>query len=173
MENSPIISCLRKLLHEDVSRFISAELQLKNSLPALIAKENSVQLKMVLHEYLAMTDKHIKQLETFCREENIRSYSLSNRIMKAYIEEANEKLSGCTCREVKDACLLAAIQGINHFKISTYGTSAAFADALRLDKAAALFHQAQLDEKNIDERLTYLAEHDINFRAKSPITSSQ
>ncbi len=170
METSPNISCLRQLLDEDVRRFISAEVQLKNSVSGWISKENSVPLKMLMHEYLDIVEKHIRQLEIFCEEEMLGSYNLSNRVMKAYLAEATEKLSGCICPGIKDACLLAAIQGINHFKISVYGTAAAFAGAAGLQKAGLLFHQAELDEKDMDERLSYLAEHELNRKAVAPVT---
>ncbi|CAN5322118.1 hypothetical protein BH09BAC6_BH09BAC6_15050 [soil metagenome] len=169
METNNNISCLRQLLDEDTSRFISAEVQLKNNLNKWIVKETSVAFKIILHEYIDLMGQHIRMLESFCEAERINSLSLSNRVMKAYIDETNEKLSVCTCPEVKDACLLAAIQGINHFKISAYGTAAAFANTLELGKAAALFHKAELNEKSIDERLSFLAENDINPKAKSAI----
>jgi ferritin-like metal-binding protein YciE len=90
--------------------------------------------------------------------------------MHAFIEETGEKLSNCTDPEIKDACLLASIQAINHFKISMYGTAAAFANALEMDKQACLFHEAEVNEKQIDDRLTQLALYEINNHAKSPVT---
>ena len=89
--------------------------------------------------------------------------------MRAFIEEVEEKLSNCSDSEVKDACLLASIQAINHFKISTYGTAAAFANALGMEKQAAIFHEVEVNEKQIDDRLSQLAEHEINIKAKTPI----
>ncbi|WP_369127538.1 DUF892 family protein [Terrimonas pollutisoli] len=43
------------------------------------------------------------------------------------------------------------MQAINHYKISIYGTAAAFTKALGNDKAATLFHEAEVNEKKIDE----------------------
>jgi ferritin-like metal-binding protein YciE len=60
------------------------------------------------------------------------------------------------------------VQGINHFKISIYGTSAAFAKTLNLEKAAAMFHEMEVNEKQIDDRLSQLAEHEINGKANAP-----
>jgi len=36
------------------------------------------------------------------------------------------------------------------------------------EKAAELFHEAEANEKQIDDRLTQLAEHEINVKAKTP-----
>jgi ferritin-like metal-binding protein YciE len=64
--------------------------------------------------------------------------------------------------------LLASVQAINHYKISVYGTAAAFAGALELEKHALFFREAAVNEKQIDDRLSQLAQHEINVNAKMP-----
>ena len=167
-ENNRPISALHNLLDYDASKFTSAEIQLKNCLPEWISKSGSLKLKTVLQKYLDFVRQHVEKMENFFEEEQINSFSMTNRVMKAYIDETEEKLSNCTDPEIKDACLLACIQAINHFKISTYGTAAAFANALGMEKHAAIFHEAEVNEKQIDDRLSQLAEHEINIRAKAP-----
>lgn len=168
-ENIPTITTLHNLLDYDARKFTSAEIQLKKSLPGWINKAGSLKLKTVLQKYLDFVSLHVQNMESFFEEENISSLSLTNRVMQAFIEETNEKLSNCTDAEIKDACLLAGIQSINHFKISTYGTATAFAKALDMEKQATLFHEAAVNEKQIDDRLSQLAEHEINISAKAPI----
>lgn len=166
--DNPTLGTLHSLLDYDVSKFTSAEIELKNSLPGWINKAGSLKLKAVLQKYLEMIQEHVVKMESFFDEEAITSVSLSNRIMLAYIAETEEKLNSCTDPAVKDACLLACVQAINHFKISTYGTAAAFAKALEMEKQAAIFHEAEVNEKQIDDRLSQLAEHEINTSAKTP-----
>lgn len=166
--DNPTLGTLHNLLDYDVSKFTSAEIELKNSLSGWINKAGSLKLKAVLQKYLEMIQDHVVKMESFFEEEAITSVSLSNRIMLAYIAETNEKLSSCTDPAVKDACLLACVQAINHFKISNYGTAAAFAKALEMEKQAAVFHEAEINEKQIDDRLSQLAEHEINPSAKTP-----
>jgi ferritin-like metal-binding protein YciE len=172
-ENNQTISTLHHLLDYDARKFTSAEIQLKKSLPDWIAKAGSLKLKTVLQKYLDFVDKHIQNMEGFFEEENINSLSTGNRVMQAFIEEADEKQQTCTDAEVKDACLLACIQAINHFKISMYGTAAAFANTLGMEKQAAVFHEAEVSEKQIDDRLSQLAEFEINAKAKTPIVITQ
>jgi ferritin-like metal-binding protein YciE len=166
--NQPITT-LHNLLDYDARKFTSAEIQLKNSLSAWISKAGSLKLKTVLQKYLDYVEQHVQKMEIFFEEENISSLSLTNRVMNAFIEETEERLSNCADAEVKDACLLACIQGINHYKISAYGTAAAFAKALGMEKAAAVFHEAEVNEKQIDDRLSQLAEFEINTKAKAPV----
>jgi ferritin-like metal-binding protein YciE len=89
--------------------------------------------------------------------------------MEAFILEVEDKMDRCSDLEVRDACLLECIQAINHFKISAYGSNAAFANALGMESQAALFFQAEVREKQIDDRLSQLAENEVNKIARAPI----
>lgn len=162
------LSTLKDLLDYDASKFTSAEVHLKNALPAWISQADSLKLKNVLQKYLELVKQHIQNIESFFEDEKIMSESISNRVMEAYIEESNEKLAECTDNDLKDACILACIQAINHFKISAYGTAAAFANTLNMEKQAAIFHEAEINEKQIDDRLSQLAEHETNRKATDP-----
>ncbi len=169
METNINITILRNLLDEDASKFTCAEVQLENHLEVWIKEASSLQLKAVLHKYLDYVNEHVNKLQAFFMEENINFISLNNPIMNAFIDETNEKLAICTDEVVKDVCLLAGIQGINHFKISVYGTASSFAKALDLGTSAALFREMEINEKNIDYNLSQLAEHEINIKAITPI----
>lgn len=169
MENTSI-NTLHNLLDYDVSKFISAEVELKNSLPIWIAEANSLQLKNVLEKYLEFVRHHLKRIDEFIQEEQIGLLAVSNPLMLAYIKETDERLASCTNAAVKDACLLASIQEINHYKICFYGTGAAFSKLLELEKSAAIFREAEVNEKYIDDRLSQLALYEINKKAKSPIS---
>jgi len=165
-ENNTSINNLHNLLDYDARMFTSAEIELKNNLEEWIKSASSLKLKTILQKYLDFVQQHVQKLETFYEEEKIVSVTLTNRIMQAFIAEAEEKLGSCTDAAIKDACLLASIQAINHFKISFYGTAAAFANALGMEKQAVFFHEAEISEKQIDDRLSQLAEHEINSNAK-------
>jgi ferritin-like metal-binding protein YciE len=168
-ENNKPIATLHDLLDYDSQKFTSAEIELRNSLPSWVQKAGSLKLKAVLQKYLDFVQDHVQKFSAFFEEERISSLSVSNKIMLAFIEDANEKLNNCADQQVIDACLLASIQGINHFKISLYGTAAAFAKELGMEKFASVFHEAEVNEKQIDDRLSQLAEHEINISAKTPI----
>ncbi len=168
-ENYSSITTLHDLLDFEGRKFISAEIQLKKILPQWINIAGSIKLKTVLQKYIAYVEQHISNMQAFYEEEHINSLSLHNQIMEGFIGEAQVKLNHCTDAAVKDACLLAGIQSINHFKISIYGTAAAFADLLGLEKTSVVFHQASVNEKQIDDRLTQLAQFEINNKAKAPI----
>ena len=167
-ENNQTITSLHGLLDYDAGKFTSAEIHLKTTLHEWENIAFSMKLKTVLLRYIDYVQEHIQMMEGFFEEEKINALSINNRVMQAYIDEADEKIAICKDTAIKDACLLACIQAINHFKISMYGTAAAFANTLGMEKQAAIFHEAEVNEKQIDDRLSQLAEHEINVQAKVP-----
>ena len=162
------ITTLKDLLDHNARRFTLAEIQLSAVLPTWIHQATEMKLKSVLQRYLDFALKNSERLNSFMREEEIGDLSVSNKVMDALIEDTSMKLASCADPEVRDACLLASVQSINHFKISIYGTAAAFAKTVGKGKAGELFHELEANEKQIDDRLSQLAEFEINAKAKLP-----
>lgn len=172
-ENNQTISNLHNLLDYEAGKFMSIETELKNHLPGWINTAESFKLKEVLLKYLDFINQNLQKAENYFVEENINLLTATSRIIQAFIAETEEKLKNCSDLPIRDATLLASIQSINHFKISMYGTAAAFAMALNMEKQAAIFHEIEIKEKQIDTRLTQLAEFEINGRAKTPMVLEQ
>ena len=168
---SQTITTLHQLLDYDARKFIIAEIQLKNILPEWISKASSIKLKTILQKYLDFIQQHIRKMDSFFDQEEISLQNLTNPIMEVFIQELAEKVSNCADGKIKDACLLACIQGINHYKISTYGTAASFAKALGMENQVAVFREMEVNEKQVDDRLSQLAEYEINVKAKIAIQS--
>ena len=169
MTNSKSISTLHQLLDFNIQNYIAGEVELKMKLNEWLTYASSFKLKSVLQKYLEFVEKNITSLDHFIEDEKISVVNNTNKVMHAMIEETEDKIKQCSDVEVKDACLLSCIQIINHYKISTYGTAAAFANILDMDKSSALFRNAEINEKQIDDRLTQMAEFEINKRATAPI----
>jgi ferritin-like metal-binding protein YciE len=161
------IKTLHQLLDEEARRFTVSEVELKNALPGWIIKAQSMKLKNILQRYYEQVKEHIRDLDKFFEDENLGFVNVPHPIMKTFINDAEERLTNCTDFMVRDAGLLASVQIINHYKISAYGTAAAFANSLGMSKTAVLFHQCEVNEKQIDDRLSQLAEHEINKQAIS------
>jgi ferritin-like metal-binding protein YciE len=162
------ITTLHDLFDANIGKFVFAEVALNNHLSSWTTRATSIQLKATLTMYQEYVKKHIRKLESLIRTEEITSLKIGNHIMEAFVQDTQENLTACADPEVRDASLLASIQSINHFKISAYGTATAFANALELFDAAKVLHEAEFNEKQIDEHLNYLAEHEINIRANAP-----
>lgn len=169
MENEKHISTLNQLLDNNTQKFIAGEAELKTHLHEWVNQATSFKLKAVLQKYLDYVEKNIKSIEHFIEKEGINVLSNQNKSVHAMIEETEEKIRSCSDLEVRDACLLSCVQVINHYKISAYGTASAFANALNMEASAKLFKAAEINEKQIDDRLTQMAEYEINKKAIAPI----
>ncbi len=63
---------------------------------------------------------------------------------------------------IRDAGLILAAQKVEHYEIATYGTLAAFADAMQEANVAKLLRSILKDEKKSDKSLTALALESVN-----------
>jgi ferritin-like metal-binding protein YciE len=68
---------------------------------------------------------------------------------------------------VKDAGLIGAAQRVEHYEIAGYGTARTLAEQLGQDDIAELLEETLEEEKETDERLTELAESNINAEAEA------
>jgi ferritin-like metal-binding protein YciE len=166
-ENDQGVATLNDLLHYNARIITDAEIELKNILHSWVNTAASLKLKEVLMRYADHIHKHIDKMENFFTEEKVFPLTPGNRVMNVLIRETGEKMSLCSEAELRDACLLASVQEINHYKISLYGTAASFANMLEMNDSAVFFHEAEISEKQIDDRLSQLAEHEINSNAKA------
>lgn len=160
---------LQQLLDDGIYKLIAGETILKNTLPKWIDETHSLSLKTMLRNYSYQISVNVEKLKAMCasHEEN-RKQCVTDRIMQAYIEDTNEKLERST-ESVQDASLLEAIQAISQYKIHAYNSVAAWAITLEMLKDAKFLNDAKLTEKNIDERLYYLAIREVNRKARAPM----
>ena len=163
--NHTIVS-LRDMLVLDGEKIVDVENNIVNVLPAWISKIGSKVLKEELEHYLIDVRAHQKDLINYNKNNNSMVKEDHSTIVKAYITETNNKLSACADARIADACLINAIQAINHYKINIYGTLAAYADSLGQKNAAEIYHNAMIDEKVADMRLSNIAERNVNVFAK-------
>jgi ferritin-like metal-binding protein YciE len=142
-----------------------AEHQITKSLPPMVKAAKSVRLTAAFEEHLQETENHIRRLEMVFESLNLKPSGTACAGMKGLIEEGAKMLNKDVPPDVMDAGLIAAAQKVEHYEIAAYGTLVAFANLLGLDTAAKTLHETLNEEKNIDERLTVLAENIINVRA--------
>lgn len=169
MEKNTTISTLHQLLDYNTQNFIVGEVHLQKALHGWIEKASAVKLKAIFQKYLEHIEHNVVSFEKFIDAEKLSLISNENIILNVLIEDTENRFELCSDPEIKDASLLASIQLINHFKICSYGTAAAYATTLGMEDAAKLFKMAEINEKQIDDRLSQMAEFEINKKATTPI----
>lgn len=168
MDKAHSMVSLNDLSALEASRILQGEKELIQALPAWIHRVTSSQLRSILTQYQIYIEHHAEEMTNYFIKQS-EAATAKNRVMRALIEDTNDKLRRCADTEIYDACLLAAVQEVNHYKISIYGTVTAFFNELGQRDTAGIFLRAEKDEKRIDEQLTFQANSDINELAKAPV----
>jgi ferritin-like metal-binding protein YciE len=144
-----------------------AENQIEKSLPQMIEKATSRELKQGLQAHLKETENHVARLEQVFKMHNAEVKGVDCPAIDGIIEEADELASEVADKEVLDAAIIAAAQAVEHYEITRYGTLIAWAHQLGRDDCAAVLQKTLDEEKATDKKLTQLAESKVNRKAAS------
>jgi ferritin-like metal-binding protein YciE len=81
------------------------------------------------------------------------------------INEAKQVSGAVDAKSILNAAILAAAHAVEHYDMTRYGTLIAWARQLGRDDCARVLEQTLAEEHSADEKLTKLAEGDVNRRA--------
>ena len=85
--------------------------------------------------------------------------------MEGLIKEGEEIIQEVEEGPVRDAGLIVAAQKVEHYEISSYGSLMALAKNLGYDNVVSILKNTLDEEKATDEKLTMLAEQQVNQHA--------
>jgi ferritin-like metal-binding protein YciE len=142
-----------------------AENQIVKALPKMIETASDPQLKHAFQTHLGETQNHVKRVEEVFRLYGQEPKGTSCPAIDGIIKEANEIIGDVDDKEVCDAAMLAAAQAVEHYEITRYGTLIAWAKQLGRNDCANMLHKNLEEEKTTDDKLSKLAEANINRKA--------
>lgn len=142
-----------------------AENQIKKSLPDMIDKATSPELKQGFQNHLQQTEGHIARLKQVFNLHGAEEKGVTCPAIDGILSEASDIAGDVADKQVLDAALIAAAQAVEHYEITRYGTLVAWAKQLDRQDCAALLQQNLDEEAATDAKLTKLATGSINRRA--------
>ncbi|WP_038368914.1 ferritin-like domain-containing protein [Bosea sp. UNC402CLCol] len=142
-----------------------AEHQIRKSLPDMIEKATSPELKSGFEMHLRQTDGHIDRLKQVFRLHGVEEKGITCPAIDGILEEASDIAGDVADKQVLDAALIAAAQAVEHYEITRYGTLVAWAKQLGRDDCASLLQQTLEEEDATDQKLSKLALSGINRKA--------
>lgn len=157
---------LEDLFHETLRDIYYAEKKLVKALPKMAKKASSADLSAAFESHLAETEDHVDRLEKIFEMIDKTARGKTCPAIDGLVEEAEEVMKEAKSDTVRDAGALAAAQAVEHYEISRYGTLIAWADKLGMAEAAKLLKQTLKEEKAADEKLSALAQSEINIEAE-------
>ena len=158
---------LKDLFEDQLQDAYSAETQLTKALPKMAKAATNPELRSGFEQHLVETQNQIARLEKVCKDLGVKTGSNTCEAMEGLVKEGDEVLKLGLDADALDAGLIAAAQKVEHYEIATYGTLCAFAKKLGHQDAARELHLTLEEEKATDQKLTRLAEADINQKAKA------
>lgn len=142
-----------------------AEKLILKALPKMAKAAVSPDLKAGFEQHAAETEAQIERLEQVFELLGKAPRGKTCDAILGIIEEGKEIMEEYKGAQALDAGLTAAAQAVEHYEIARYGTLKAWAQQLGLDEAVQLLDQTLAEEKATDEKLTALAESDVNREA--------
>lgn len=161
------MSSLQDLFVFEIRDLYSAEKQLLKALPKMAKAASSEKLRAGFEEHLEATQGHVERLERIFAELEVSSRGPKCAAMEGLIEEGSDVIKEKMEPAIKDAALIAAAQKVEHYEIAGYGTVRTFAKLLGLRNAEKLLQKTLNEEAATDEKLTQLAESEINVEAEA------
>ncbi len=158
---------LQDALVEEMQDLLHAERQIKAALPRMAEKASNDQLRNAFEEHIKQTEGHIERLEQAFREIGAEAKAKTCEGIQGILKEGEELMNDDVDPDVLNAILIASAQKVEHYEIASYGTVCTWAQMLKHGKAADLLRQSLDEEKQTDERLTRLAEENVNKRAQA------
>lgn len=156
---------LKDLLIEELQDAYSSETQILEALPAMADAASSPQLKQAFQTHLKETDGQVKRLEQIFQILQADPAGNTCEATQGLIEEAEEIMEEGLSPEVLDVALIMAAQKVEHYEIASYGSLRTLAETCGMTDVAKLLDETLSEEKATDEKLTQLAEGEVNQRA--------
>ncbi len=160
------LKSMQDLFVHELQDLYDAEQQIIQALPEMAKAASSQDLQNAFQEHLEVTKQQAQRLERIAQQLGVSPQGKPCKAMAGLIEEGHTVLNEQADPPVLDAALIAAAQRVEHYEIAGYGTARTFAQHLGNQEAAQLLQQTLEEESQTDEKLTRLAEQNINLQAK-------
>jgi ferritin-like metal-binding protein YciE len=142
-----------------------AEKQIVKALPHMVEKASNPQLKQGFQTHLRESEMHVKRLEQVFQKLDLKAQGVDCPAIDGILKEANEVAGEVADKNVLDAALIAAAQAVEHYEMTRYGTLIAWAKQLGRQDCVGLLEQTLNEEKATDQKLTAMAEAQVNRKA--------
>ena len=159
------LETLADLCVDELKDLYSAEKQLVKALPKMAKAASSPKLRKGFEDHLRQTEDHVERLENIFEQMGVKPRGPKCEAMEGLIEEGKRVMKEDAEPAVMDAALIAAAQRVEHYEIAGYGTVRTFARMLGNNEAERLLQRTLEEESQTNEKLTKLAESEINAAA--------
>lgn len=159
------VKTLNDLFIETLKDLYYVEKKLVKTLPKMAQKATAPELKQAMEDHLEETEDHVKRLEQVFDLLDKKATAKTCEAMEGLLKEADEVTGEIDDEQTMDAAIISSAQTVEHYEIARYGTLACWAAEIGNTEVAELLEQTLEEEKSADEKLSVIAEDQVNQRA--------
>jgi len=164
-------SMLQDFFIDELKDIYWAEKHLVKVLPKMGKAATTRELKDAINEHLGVTKTHVSRLEDVFELMNKTPQAKKCEAMAGITNEGDDIVSETEEGSVtRDVGIILAAQKVEHYEIATYGGLTQLAKTLNLNKVADILHKTLEEEKEADQKLTQIAENNINVEAAEEVS---
>ena len=159
------LESVKDLLIAELRDLHNAEEQLVEALPKMAEAASSTELRNAFNRHLEETRKHVTRLDGAFKTLGEKASGETCEAMKGLVKEGEEFIKAKGQPDIRDAGLIGAAQRVEHYEMAGYGTARTLAKRLGLHDIADTLQKTLEEERAADEKLTSVAESDVNLTA--------
>ena len=153
---------MQTLMVEKLNQAYTAEKLALENLPKLAQAASSPALRQAFETHRQETQQQVTRLEQAGQRMGAQMQGAPCEAMQGLAAEAERLIAQHQRGPLLDVILVASAQAIEHHEIAAYGTMRTLARSSGMGAVADLLEQTLREEKATDEKLTALAEGEIN-----------
>jgi ferritin-like metal-binding protein YciE len=124
------------------------------------------ELASAIGEHLEVTKEHVSRLEQVFEMLGHKAQAKKCDAMEGLVKEAESIVEDTDeGTATRDVGIIMAAQKAEHYEIATYGGLATLAKTLGYNEVAEILATTLNEEKETDEKLTEIAENNVNYAA--------
>jgi len=157
---------LQELFRDSIADLYWAENHLVKTLPKMIMAATAPELKSAIESHLEETKGHVSRLEQIFGLLGVQAIAKKCDAMEGLTKEGEGIIEQTQVgTAARDVGIILASQKVEHYEIAAYGGLFQLANTLGLSEVADILDQTLTEEKLAHDKLTAIAENEINYKA--------
>ena len=156
---------LNDVLEHEMHDLRDAEKQILEALPKVIGAVSSPKVKEALQGHQKLTEQHLTRLDRAFKKLGIEPNGQHCKGMEGLIKEGEDVIKAEGSGAAKDAAIIGATQRVEHYEMAAYGCARTHARQRGEMDVAEILLLTLEEEGQADQRLTHLAEYNVNLEA--------
>ncbi|HEY0432506.1 MAG TPA: ferritin-like domain-containing protein [Chitinophagaceae bacterium] len=162
---------MEKFFEDALKDLYWAEKHLVKALGKMLKAATTEELQTAIEEHQGQTEEHVSRLEQVFEMLGKKAQAKKCPAMEGLTKEGEEVIEetedgGLT----RDVGIIVSAQKVEHYEISAYGSLVTLAKMMGQDQVAELLAQTLEEEKETDQKLTEIAENNVNWGAEQEMS---